>query len=135
MIKVVQMFKHTRGTRPLFFHATSIVIIFKVFGRFISWTLPILLCYLNITPLLVVQLSFFKNLMNDYYGHHGIENSFHDYDHILVLINIHKFQMMLHLLWFFIRNHNKVECKALKIRVRTFYGVLRSWIKLFHKKL
>ena len=45
-----------------------------------------------------IRLSFFKNLMNDYYEHHGIENSFHDYDHILVLINIHKFQMMLHLL-------------------------------------
>ena len=43
-----------------------------------------------------MRLSLFENLRNYYHEHHDIGKSFHNHDHILVLIHVHEFGMILH---------------------------------------
>ena len=47
-----------------------------------------------------MMLSFSENLRNYYHNNHGIEDSVHnnDHNHVLVLVRVHKFVTILHLL-------------------------------------
>ena len=97
--KVNQIFERITGMCLMPFRTTSVVIILMVFGRFI---LCILLNFLFLPQYCsisggVMRLFFFSgSLRNYYHEHHGIHNSFHNHNHVLVLIYIHEFGMILH---------------------------------------
>ena len=43
-----------------------------------------------------VRLSFSENLMSYYHKNHGIEDFFHNQDHVLILVHVHEFETILH---------------------------------------
>ena len=43
-----------------------------------------------------MRLSFSENSTSYYHKNHGIEDFFHDHDHILVFVHVHEFETILH---------------------------------------
>ena len=71
------------------FHTAYVTNILVALRRRILYILPNLLFHLGIsTSGGSIRLSFFGNLNYYYHEYHGIGNSFHDHDHVLVHVHV-----------------------------------------------
>ena len=83
------MFGSMTGTSPMPFYTTSMTIILIGLGRCILYIFPIFLFHPRYysTSGGSMRFSFSENLNDYYHEFHGIGNSFHDRDHVLVHVH------------------------------------------------